>query len=72
MFTVKIRKTNKFLLNRVVYYRIENNQLVKYEDASFTKVAKAGIVLTTAATYFVRKIAPSITNAYKQALCSLK
>ncbi|MBR1754253.1 hypothetical protein IJ732_05385 [bacterium] len=54
------------------YYRVEGNNLVKYEDASFKKVAKAGIALTAAATYFVRKIAPSMTNAYKQALCSLK
>ena len=67
---IHVDKTGKEIKDG--YYRIENNQLVKYEDASFTKVAKAGIVLTTAATYFVRKIAPSITNAYKQALCSLK
>lgn len=54
------------------FYKVENNQLVKYEDANFKKIAKAGIILTSAATYFVRKIAPSINNACKQTLCSLK
>lgn len=53
------------------YYRVENNQLVRYEDSKFTKLAK-GIALTSAATYFVRKLAPTMANAYKQALCSLK
>lgn len=54
------------------YYRIEGNTLKKYEDAAFTKLAAAGILLTSAATYFVRKLKPSFTSACKQALCSLK
>ncbi len=54
------------------YYKMENNKLVKYEDASFTKLAATGIALTTAATYFVRKLKPTLSSACKQALCSIK